>query len=52
MFGCSTGVAVLDVHQIDAEKDIHAHVVMTMTRTNGKWLVAMDEIKVLDRTYF
>lgn len=50
VFGCSTGIALLDVHQIDATKDYHAHVAMTLTRYHGKWVVAMDYVQLLSTT--
>lgn len=51
VFGCSTGVAVVDAHQIGPDAfDYHAHVAMTMTRQHGRWTVAMDYVHLLEKT--
>lgn len=50
VYGCSTGVAIVDAHQVDAQWDYHAHVAMTMTRATGKWTVAMDYVHLLSKT--
>jgi hypothetical protein len=44
-------VATLDAHQIGPDAfDYHAHVAMTMTRTNGRWTVAMDYVHLIEKT--
>lgn len=50
VYGCSTGVAIVDAHQVDAQFDYHAHVAMTMTKATGKWTVAMDYVHLLEKT--
>lgn len=50
MYGCKTGVAVLDVHQVDATNDYHARVTMTMVKYHGDWVVALDTVHVLSIT--
>lgn len=50
VYGCSTGVAIVDAHQVDAQWDYHAHVAMTMTKDKGKWVVAMDYVHLLSKT--
>lgn len=51
VYGCSTGVAIVDAHQIGPDGfDYHAHVAMTMTRATGRWTVAMDYVHLIDKT--
>jgi hypothetical protein len=46
MYGCTSGVAVLDAHSVNASKgtDVHFSVAMTMVREHGKWTVGMDTV--------
>jgi hypothetical protein len=51
VYGCSTGVAIVDAHQFGPGAfDYHAHVAMTMTRATGRWTVAMDYVHLISKT--
>lgn len=51
IYGCSTGVAIVDAHQFGPGAfDYHAHVAMTMTRATGRWTVAMDYVHLISKT--
>jgi hypothetical protein len=51
VYGCSTGVAIVDAHQLGPGAfDYHAHVAMTMTKHHGRWTVAMDYVHLIDKT--
>lgn len=49
MYGCHTGIAVLDTRSKNdsAGTDKHFAVTMTMVREHGKWTVAMDNVHLL-----
>lgn len=51
VYGCSTGVAIVDAHQIGPGAfDYHAQVAMTMTSSTGRWTVAMDYVHLISKT--
>lgn len=51
VYGCSTGVAIVDAHQFGPGAfDYHAHVAMTMTSSTGRWTVAMDYVHLISKT--
>jgi hypothetical protein len=42
MFGCHTGIAVLDIHIVYPNRIRQYSVTMTMVKDRGRWQVAMD----------
>ncbi len=42
MFGCHTGIAVLDIHIVYPNRIRQFSVTMTMVKERGRWQVAMD----------
>jgi SnoaL-like domain len=49
LYGCHSGIAVLDAHTIKPGQnyDHHFAITMTMVREDGRWTVAMDTIHLL-----
>jgi hypothetical protein len=49
VYGCSSGIALLEAHAIFAETGIDRHyaVTMTLVRERGKWSVAIDNVHKL-----
>jgi hypothetical protein len=49
LFGCESGIAILDAHNIKPGQnyDHHFAITMTMVHEDGKWTVAMDTIHLL-----
>ncbi len=49
LFGCESGIAILDAHSIKPGQnyDHHFAITMTMVREHGRWTVAMDTIHLL-----
>ena len=50
MFGCHSGIAVLDIHIIYPNRIRQFSVTMTMVKERGRWLVAMDTAAFLGET--
>lgn len=44
VYGCHSGIAIVDAHTTYPDLDKHWSVTMTMVRENGKWTVAMDTV--------
>jgi hypothetical protein len=49
VYGCESGIAVLDTHNINpgAGTDFHYAVTMTLVREHGRWSVAIDNVHPL-----
>jgi hypothetical protein len=50
MFGCHTGIAVLDIHIVYPNRIRQFSVTMTMVKERGRWLVAMDTAAFIGET--
>jgi hypothetical protein len=50
MFGCHTGIAVLDIHIVYPNRIRQFSVTMTMVKQGGRWLVAMDTAAFIGET--
>jgi hypothetical protein len=50
MFGCHTGIAVLDINIVYPNRIRHFSVTMTMVKERGRWLVAMDTASFIGET--
>jgi ketosteroid isomerase-like protein len=44
VYGCHSGIAIVDAHTTYPDLDKHWSVTMTLVREKGKWLVAMDTV--------
>jgi Domain of unknown function (DUF4440) len=49
VYGCHSGIAVLDAHTVYPAQNIDRHfaVTMTLVREGGKWTVAIDNVHLL-----
>jgi Domain of unknown function (DUF4440) len=50
MFGCHTGIAVVDIHIVYPNRIRQFSVTMTMVKAQGRWMVAMDTAYFIGET--